>query len=320
MRNQIAARRARGHPRGDDQLHQHRAVAADPGPDRGRRGRRAAGQPRAAEQPRLPRPGAAATHRRPRGCSSSTRPTASPTGATTSGPTTAASARSSPSCPTASRCWRPRPPPTRGSPRRGRAAGPFDRLRDRGGARPARFARPRVAASRRGPAPDARAAARLAGRAPRRAPRLRHRLLPHRGGHPRGGGAPARPRPHGRGVLRADRADRATGPRAGPPRRPGQGAGGDERARDGLRRHPRVRDQPGRPAVAGRLLPAGRACRPRHRRGHRGAPAAGRGPRHLALLRLAVLPARGARAPDPRGARRLPDAARARPLSRPTSS
>ena len=36
---------------------------------------------------------------------------------------------------------------------------------------------------------------------------------------------------------------------------------------------------------------------------------AGRGPRHLALLRLAGLPARGARAPDARRARRLTDAA-----------
>ena len=34
-----------------------------------------------------------------------------------------------------------------------------------------------------------------------------------------------------------------------------------------------------------------------------GAPAGDRGPRHLGLLRLAGLPARGARPPDPRGAR-----------------
>ena len=78
-----------------------------------------------------------------------------------------------------------------GHPRRGRAAGPR-----RAGA--PRLARPRVPAARRGPPPDARATARLAGRAPRRPPRLRHRLLPHRGGHPRGGRAPARPRPRGR--------------------------------------------------------------------------------------------------------------------------
>ena len=56
----------------------------------------------------------------------------------------------------------------------------------------------------------------------------------------------------------------------------------------------------GAPAVAGRLLPAGRPRRPRHRRGDRGAAAGDRGPRHLGLLRLARLPARGAGPPDPR--------------------
>ena len=60
---------------------------------RRRRDRRAAGEPRAAEQPDLPRRGAPPAHRDRRACSSSTRPTASPTGATTSGPTTAGSAR-----------------------------------------------------------------------------------------------------------------------------------------------------------------------------------------------------------------------------------
>ena len=84
--------------------------------DRGRRGRRAAGHPRAAQQPRLPRRGAAPAGRDLRACWWSTRRTASPTGATTSGPTTAGSARCSPTCPTASRCWPPPPPPTPGSP------------------------------------------------------------------------------------------------------------------------------------------------------------------------------------------------------------
>ena len=60
----------------------------------------------------------------------------------------------------------------------------------------------------------------------------------------------------------------------------------------------------GAPAVAGGLLPAGRPRRARHRRGHRGAAAGDRGPRHLGLLRLAVLPPRGAGPRDPRGAGR----------------
>ena len=93
-------RRAGRHPRGHDQLHQHRGVGADPGRRRRRRGRRAAGQPRAAQQPRLPRRGAARGWPRPAGCWWSTRRTASPTGATTSGPTTAGSAPCSPTCPT----------------------------------------------------------------------------------------------------------------------------------------------------------------------------------------------------------------------------
>ena len=63
MRNQIAAAERAGHPGGDDQLHQHRPVAADPRPDPLGRGRRAAGQPRAAQQPRLPRRGAPAAGR-----------------------------------------------------------------------------------------------------------------------------------------------------------------------------------------------------------------------------------------------------------------
>ena len=50
--------RARRHPRGDDQLHQPRGLVRDPRAGRRRRDRRAAGQPRAAEQPHLPRRGA----------------------------------------------------------------------------------------------------------------------------------------------------------------------------------------------------------------------------------------------------------------------
>ena len=44
------------HQRPDHQLGQHRGMGRGPRRDRSRHGRRAAGQPRAAEQPRLPRP------------------------------------------------------------------------------------------------------------------------------------------------------------------------------------------------------------------------------------------------------------------------
>ena len=50
----------------------------------------------------------------------------------------------------------------------------------------------------------------------------------------------------------------------------------------------------GAPSLAGRLLPAGRPRRPRHRARRRAAAARARGPRHLALLRLGVDAARGA--------------------------
>ena len=78
---------------------------------RGRRGRPARGVARAAQLAGLPRRGAAPAHRRGRACSSSTRRTASPTGATTSGPTTAASATCWPASAT-SPCWPARRRPT----------------------------------------------------------------------------------------------------------------------------------------------------------------------------------------------------------------
>ena len=181
-----------------------------------------------------------------------------------------------------------------------------ERLLDRRGRpRAARHARPRVAPAGRGPDEDPRAAAGLAGRPPRRAARLRHRLLPHRRRHPGGRRLPPRPRPRGRRLLRPDRGRRAARPGAGARRRPGQGADRHERPRHGLRRQPRLRHQPRCAGVARRLLPAGRSCRPRHRRGHGGAAAPDRGPRHLGLLRLARLPPRGAGARDPGRPRRV---------------
>ena len=92
-------RRARRHPRGHDQLHQHRGVGADP----------ATRSPPARSTCCWSAPSGSTTPTsatrccpswpRPPGCSSSTRRTASPTGATTSAPTTAGSARCSPTCP-----------------------------------------------------------------------------------------------------------------------------------------------------------------------------------------------------------------------------
>ena len=97
------------------------------------------------------------------------------------------------------------------------------------------------------------------------------------------------------------------GARGGPGHRVGQGADRHQRARHGLRRHPRLRGQPRGAVVAGRLLPAGRPRRSwpgRRRERHRRAPPRDRGPRHLGLLRLGRLPPRRAGAPDARGARR----------------
>ncbi len=164
--------------------------------------------------------------------------------------------------------------------------------------RPPRLARPRVAAAGRRTPQDRPAAAGLARRPPRRAARLRHRLLPDRRRHPGDRRLPALARPRGRGLLRPDRDHRASGARAGPPVRPGQGPDRDQRARHGLRRDPRLRGQHGGARLPGLLLPAGRPRRPRHRRGDRRAAARDRGPRHLGLLRLARLPARGAGPPD----------------------
>ena len=171
----------------------------DAGLRRGGRGQggRAAGQPGAAEQPRLPRPGAAQADRRARACWSWTRRTASPTGATTSGPTTGGCARCWRSCRPASRCWPPRPPPTRGSPatwpsswRRGSAGQAV--AGDPGAARPAGPGAACTWAWSGCPTPQQRLAwlaehlGELDG--------LRHHLHADRRGRPRDSGVPARPR------------------------------------------------------------------------------------------------------------------------------
>ena len=75
--------------------------------------------------------------RRP-GCWWSTRRTASATGATTSGPTTAGCGRCSAELPPACRCWPPRRPPTRGSPPTSpSSSAPAQQATTAGAARPA---------------------------------------------------------------------------------------------------------------------------------------------------------------------------------------
>ena len=125
-----------------------------------------------------------------RACWSSTRRTASPTGATTSGRTTGGSGRCSGACRRASRCWPPPRPPTRGWRRRRRAA----RHRRRG---------PRAGAARHrwtgtpctwrssGCPTTAQRLAWLPEHLQRTA-RVRHRLLPDRRRGRAGRGPPAR--------------------------------------------------------------------------------------------------------------------------------
>ena len=144
-------RRARRHPRGHDQLHQHRGTGSRSRTQIARRrGRRAAGQPGAAQQPRLPRRGAAAAGRdlraarRRRGALHLRLGPRLPARLPPDPHAARRPARR------ASRCWRPPPPPTPGSP----TTSPSSSGTRRPGA--ARLARPRVAAPRGGPAQDRR--------------------------------------------------------------------------------------------------------------------------------------------------------------------
>ena len=137
MRNQIAAAERlgiRAHTINSTNREAWEEVRAAAGR---RRGRPAADQPRAAQQPAVPRRRCCRCSPSASGCSWSTRRTASPTGATTSGRTTGASPTCSSGCPTASPCSaRPRPRTTASSPtwrsscaraRRGRAAADLPR-------------------------------------------------------------------------------------------------------------------------------------------------------------------------------------------------
>ena len=282
-------RRARRHPRGDDQLHQHRGVGADPA-TRSAPARSTCcwSAPSGSTTP------ASATRccpgwPRPAACSSSTRRTASPTGATTSGPTTAGSAPCSTTCPTASRCWPPPPPPTRGSPTTSPSSSGTDVLVLRGSL-------------------DRESLRLGVVRLPTAEQRLAW-LADHLAEQPGSGIVYCltvaatqevadylrSPRPRRRGVLRPDRDHRAAGPRAGPDRRPGQGAGRDQRARHGLRRRPSASwsTSGAPPSPVAYYQQVGRAGRGTDEATVVLLPG-DRGPRHLGLLRLARLPARGA--------------------------
>ena len=115
MRDQVAAAARAGLRRGHGQLHQPRRVGRGVRRHRRRPARRAAGLARAAGQPAASPPRCPACSPAP-GWSSSTRRTASPTGASTSAPTTSAwPGRCSRSAPTR-RCWPPPPRPTSASP------------------------------------------------------------------------------------------------------------------------------------------------------------------------------------------------------------
>ncbi len=239
-------------------------------------------------------------------CSSSTRRTASATGATTSAPTTDGCATSSRACPPAFRCSRRPRPPTAASCRMSPSSSMPAARRGADAAAPEvlvdpRAARAHLAAARRAATARRAEPARVAHQPPRRPARLGHHLHAHGRGGERHGAAAARPRLRGARVHRADRSRRARGVRGAPEGQPGQGARGDQRAGHGIRQaRPRLRRASRRALVAGVVLPAGRSRGARHRVGRRAAAPRRRGPRHLALLRHGV----DAR-PRTRGARAL---------------
>ena len=177
---------------------------------------------------------------RPAGCWWSTRRTASPTGATTSVPTTDGSGPCWTNCPRASRCWRRPRPPTPGSPttspsssgtRRPGAARSLDRESLRLGVVRLKTAQQRLAwlADHLADQPGSGIVYCLTVAATQESPTTCA---------PVGTRSPPTPdRP----------SHRAPGPRAGPPGQPGQGPGRDQCTRHGLRRDARVRGQLGAP-------------------------------------------------------------------------
>ena len=209
MRNQVAAAERAGIRAVTVNSTNVEEWERDPRGDPARRGRRAAGQPRAAQQPGLPRRGAAAAGRdrgllvvdeahcisdwghdfRPDYRRIRTLLAELPAGIPVLATTATANARVT--------------------------ADVAEQLGTRGdGARccAARSTASRCTSGVR-PAADRRAPAGLARRPPGRAARLRHRLQPDRRRHRGGRRLPARPRPRGRRVLRADRAAERLAPR-----------------------------------------------------------------------------------------------------------
>ena len=163
-------RRPRRHPRGHDQLDQQRRLGRDLRRDQPRRGRRAAGEPGAAQQPGVPRRGAAPAGRgrraagRRRGALHLRLGPRLPAGLPPDPDHAGRPARGDPGAGDHGHGQRP------GHRRRRRAALGDRHGRPRRRARPARRPRPRVAAPRRRPAAQPGGPAGLAGRAPRELP------------------------------------------------------------------------------------------------------------------------------------------------------
>ncbi len=111
-RRRRTGRADRGHP----ELLQHRRVVRGRGGAARRRARRAAGLARSGWPTRASGAGCSTGSPAGSGCWSSTRPTPSPTGATTSAPTTAGSPTSCSGSTPRPRCWPPPRRPTSGSP------------------------------------------------------------------------------------------------------------------------------------------------------------------------------------------------------------
>ena len=230
MRNQIEAAQRLGVARRRSTRATTTTGPRSPSGSRAGRDRPPAHLARAAGQRRVPRRGAAGHRRVGRACSSSTRPTASPTGATTSVPTTAASRGSSTPCP--ARCpgaghhrHRQRP----GGRRRRRASSATDLVTSSAG----RSRRDGLQPARRRPAEPGRAAGVAGSRTLPAAARHRHRLLPHRRATPSGSPTGSQPTGDRRGRLQRRR---PTLSRASPleeraARERGQGARGHVRAR-----------------------------------------------------------------------------------------